>query len=321
VRVRALGAAAIVIVACQGPAVAPQGGGDGLDRIARACAKIASCAHGHDEPREHDPSACVDASLARSPAEAAELEACVQGASGCEQVGACVRGRVDASAAAHCRAHPGARTSCDGNRLVTCSADDPNESTSVDCAAFGATCGDAHEEGGLLAHACVSPSLCPAGAPEVRCDGERAILGCHGGAVERTPCAAGARCEAQKGADGVTSALCEPVGHRHCDVVGKRWCERANLVSCQPHGSTGEVAATDCGAAGLVCDDRVEGGAACVVPTARTCDHGAPRCDGDALVFCAAGARVRVGCRDLGFTTCDPDAHGVDAACTVARGP
>jgi hypothetical protein len=101
-------------------------------------------------------------------------------------------------------------------------------------------------------------------------------------------------------------------------VVGKRWCELGKLVSCLPHGPFGEVAVSDCAAVGLACNDRVDAGAACVVPGPPACEHAAPRCEGDALTFCAAGRRFRVACQDLGFGACDPDAHGVDAACAPA---
>jgi hypothetical protein len=288
-----LGPAAIVVaVACHagappaGPALA-----DRFDRAARACAVVTSCAHPHDPPRQREPSACVEAWLARAPANVEPLETCLAAAVGCGQVDACVRGRRDDAAAAYCHAHPGARTGCEGNHLVTCSEDDPGESTSTDCAAFGARCGDSKQSGGLLARGCLSAVLCPAGAPEVRCDSPAAIISCHEGAVQRTTCAPPARCEERRGADGAVSAECEPSARRHCE--------------------------TDCAALGLVCDDRAEA-AACVAPGARGCDKAPPRCEGDALAFCAAGRRFRLVCRDLGFSACDPDAHGMEAACTAA---
>jgi hypothetical protein len=227
-----------------------------------------------------------------------------------------MRARGDAMATAYCRTNPGARTGCEGNRLVTCTADDPTESVSTDCAAFGATCADAREGSGLLTRACRSPVLCPAGAPEVRCEGN-AILGCRDGAVERTACAGGSRCEERRAADGTSSAICEAPGHRHCDRVGKRWCEQGKLVSCVPNGPFGETVVSDCAALGLTCDDHAGKDAACVVPGPQTCEHGPARCEGPALTFCAAGRRFRVGCGELGFPGCDPDAHGVDAACAT----
>jgi hypothetical protein len=255
--------------------------------------------------------------VARAAADVNPFETCVAAAGACEQVDACMRARGDAVATAYCRANPGARAGCDGNRLVECSEDDPAESSSTDCAAFGATCGDAPQAGGLLSRACVSATLCPAGAPEVRCQGEHVILGCRDGAVDRTACLGNARCE-EHSVGGTPSAICEPPAHRHCDAVGKRWCEQGKLVSCLPHGPFGEVSVADCGALGLACDDHAVAGAACVVPGPRGCERAAARCDGDGLTFCAAGRRFRVACPDLGFGACDPDAHGVDAACASA---
>jgi hypothetical protein len=312
---RVLGPAAIgAVLACHGPAVAP-GLSERIDRAARACAKVASCAHAHDPPRDRDPSVCVDAWVARASADVEPFERCVASAAGCLQVDACMRARGDAVATGYCRANPGARTGCDGTRLVTCTGDDPDESTSTDCATFGALCGDSPQTGGLLTRACLSLALCPAGAPEVRCDATNAIVGCHDGAVDRTACLGSARCEEHRAADGTSSAICESPGDRHCDMVGKRWCEQGKLVSCVTHGPFGQAVFTDCAALGLACDDHAEAGAACVVPGPAACQDAAPRCEGNALTFCAAGRRFRVACADLGFYACDPDAHGVDAAC------
>ncbi|HEY6460661.1 MAG TPA: hypothetical protein VIY73_10940 [Polyangiaceae bacterium] len=312
------GVVALGIACHDGPAANVPAASARVDQLARTCAKVASCAHAHDAAREHDPGACVDSWVGRAANEVEAFGGCVAGARDCEAVRACVRGGVDSRAAAYCGAHRDARTECDGNRLVTCSSDDPNESTAIDCASFGATCGDSKQSGGLLARACLSPSLCPPGSPEVRCEGDRAMIGCHDGAVERTACSPGARCEEHRGVEGTGSVLCETSGHRHCDAVGARWCEHDALVTCQAHGPTGEAIVTDCAASGLTCDDHLENGAACVVAAPRACDRGPTRCDGDALTFCAAGARVRISCRDLGFATCDPDAHGVDAACAAS---
>jgi len=82
------------------------------------------------------------------------------------------------------------------------------------------------------------------------------------------------------------------------------------------------------GAVSAVCespdhrDERAELGAARVAPGSRACEHAAPKCDGNTLTFCAAGRRFHVSCPELGLGACDPDAHGVDAACApAARGP
>jgi hypothetical protein len=309
--------------ACRGGGPAsspdPRSLAEHLERAARACAKLASCARAHDAPGDRDPGACVDAWIARrGETEADALASCVEAAHGCVEVGVCARTRGDPAAAAFCRAHPGERTGCDGARLVTCAADDPAESTSTDCASFGATCGEAKQSGGLLARACLSASLCPAGAPEVRCGAHGEIVACREGAALRTECTGGARCEEHRAADGALSAVCEPPGHRHCDAVGRRWCEAAALVSCEAHGPFGEAVVTDCAALGMACDARAAapaGGADCVVPGARACEPAPPRCEGGALAFCAAGRVFRVPCRSVGFAACDPDAHGVEAAC------
>jgi len=315
--------AAVVAVACRGPASpSPVGLDARMDRAARTCAKVASCAHEHDAPRDRDPSACVDAWIVRAPSEFDEPARCVADAADCEAVAVCLRARGDAVAAAFCRQNAGARTGCDGDRLVTCSADDPADSTSVACTAFGAWCGEWKQPGGLVSRACLSPTLCPAGAPEDRCEGQSALVSCRDGAVDRIECAADARCLAVRGADGVASAVCEPPAHRHCNAVGKRWCEGGSVVTCQPHGPFGEAVVSDCAALGLACDEHAEAaGAACVVPGARACAAGPPRCEGASLAFCAAGRHIQVPCRDLGFVTCDPDAHGVDAACTLTQAP
>lgn len=312
-----------VVIAChaEGPAVTPTLA-DRIDLAARICAKVTSCAHAHDAPRDRDPGACVDASMARATRGADPFEACVLAAHGCGEVDACARDRADASVSAYCRAHAGTRTGCDANRLVTCSQDDPAESSAVDCGAFGATCADLPQAGGLMSRGCVSPRLCPPGAAETHCDGVQAVVTCRDGATERSACAGGTRCEEHKGSDGVLSAVCESADHRHCDTVGKRWCERGRLVQCQPHGPFGEAAVTDCAALGLACDEHTDLGAACVAPGPRTCERAAPRCEGDTLTFCAAGRRFHVSCRELGLGGCDPDAHGVDAACGPGtRGP
>ncbi|HEY5242257.1 MAG TPA: hypothetical protein VIJ22_12350, partial [Polyangiaceae bacterium] len=155
---RVLGPATAVVAVASCHASSPAGPAlsERIDRAARTCAKVASCAHPHDAPRDRDPSACVDAWVARAAADVNPFETCVAAAVGCEQVDACMRARGDAVATAYCRAHPGGRAGCDGNRLVECSEDDPAESSSTDCAAFGATCGDAPQAGGLLTRACVS---------------------------------------------------------------------------------------------------------------------------------------------------------------------
>jgi hypothetical protein len=312
----------VLAVACQNAATNEASGPPSaaavaarLDRIAEACAKLGSCAHAHDPPRLRDESACVDWWLSHVTSDASPFAGCIAAARTCAAVDACARERGDAAATAFCRAHPGTPAGCDGARLVTCAEDDPAESTALDCASMGASCGEVSQSDGLIARACVSSSLCPAGAPEARCDGAGAIVSCHEGAVERTFCAPGSRCQEQKAPDGTSAALCEPPAHRHCDALGKRWCEGARLVQCQPHGPLGQPLVTDCAALGLECDAHARPAAACVLPGAGTCSQPGRKCDGEALTFCAANRAFHVSCGALGFGACDPDAHGVDAAC------
>jgi hypothetical protein len=308
-------------VACAGssavPAAPPAPDGFAhVDRVARVCAKIASCAHAHDAPRDRDPSACVDGWLARArPSDAAFLR-CVGAAPTCAALDACAKERGgDPVAEAYCRAHPGSATACDGTHLVTCSDDDAAESTSVDCAALEGTCGEVHA-GGLVSRGCLSPHLCPTGAPEARCDGD-AILTCRDGAADRTRCDVGARCIEQTLAD-THSTMCETPGHKHCADVGKARCDGGKLVQCVPHGHLGEERVVDCGAMGLACDSS-SSKPVCALPGQRACESGAPRCSGDALAFCAGGRSFEVKCASLGFARCDPDGHGLEASCGSAR--
>jgi hypothetical protein len=143
---------------------------------------------------------------------------------------------------------------------------------------------------------------------------------CREGAVERTTCAPGVKCQEHKGSDGVASALCESGDHQHCKDVGKSRCDGGRLVQCMPHGALGEERVVDCNAMGLACDAST-GKPACALPGARGCVAGAPRCEGDALSFCAAGRPTKVACADLGFARCDPDGHGLEASCAPARAP
>jgi hypothetical protein len=42
-----------------------------------------------------------------------------------------------------------------------------------------------------------------------------------------------------------------------------------------------------------------------------------PKCEGGALVFCAAGRVEKVACASIGMGACDPAARGPVAACTA----
>ena len=314
----------VLLVACEKiapPAVVPTAptaieATANVETIARRCAKIASCAHSHDAPRERDPAACVDWWITHVRGDGAGFARCLDVATSCTAIDACLRERVgNATAAAWCRAHPGEQTACDHEHLITCAEDDAAESTVVDCGAMQATCGESRV-GGLVTRGCLSPALCPAGAPEARCDGTSAIVSCHDGAIERTACAPGVRCEEQRASDGVQAALCGAPGHTHCRDVGKSQCDGSRLVQCVPHGRLGEQRVQECSALGLACDEG-GGRAWCAVAGVRGCEAGTPRCAGEALQFCAAGHPVRVSCTALGFGACDPDAHGLEAACGI----
>jgi hypothetical protein len=324
--VRVILPAAVLVVACRSsapPTPLPPEDPDKaatarVERIAQACTKIASCAHSHDAPRERDPGACVDWWIDHVYGENNDFATCIARARSCAEVDHCARDRGDPQAVAFCKAHPDAQTGCDGTRLVTCGDDDPDESTAIDCAKLGATCGEQHLAGGLVTRACLSPQLCPPGAPEARCDGKTAIISCHEGAVERSSCPAGVPCQEHKDSDGDQTATCEPPGHVHCEHVGERRCDGSRLVQCVPHGHFGEPRVLDCAAFGLGCGHANVGGTTkpdCIVPNQAACDESGVKCDGQAVSFCAAGRKVTISCAALGFGPCDPDAKGLDAAC------
>lgn len=284
------------------------------------CAQIASCAHPHDAPRFRDPSGCVDQWLtSRDPAAANLL--CFVKAKTCADVDACLHG-ADARAAEFCAKNPGVLSACDANRLVTCASDELRESTAVDCAALGATCSEAHVAGGLVVRGCASPQACPASAPETRCDGSGAVVTCRDGMIERTPCEAGEACQLHRDDDGDQLALCAPPADRRCVDVGASRCEGDRAVECVAgkNGHFGVLRVTDCGKSNLGCEVRGSR-AACVVREGSSCVRGPARCEGDFLVYCAAGAEVKVSCAKLGLGPCDPGARGPEAACSPPLSP
>ena len=276
-----------------------------LADLAAKCALISSCARPHDPARVRDPSACVESWLRR------DSDSCLLKANTCEAVDLCLHAGNDALAASFCGAHPGTLSACDErNRFVSCSED---RVTPVDCGALGATCGASRPAGGLIVRGCVSRALCPAGAPDARCEGKAVVLTCNEGIVERVICAAGEHCEEHREADGVQTAMCEVRGDAHCDDVGASSCRGDQLAECLPHGHFGARRSTDCGKLGLVCRARGRQ-AACVVADV-TCSPGPARCESELLVFCAAGAEMKVPCAAVGLGRCNPDAHGPEAAC------
>jgi hypothetical protein len=201
---------------------------------------------------------------------------------------------------------------------VSCSEDDGTESTSVDCAALGGACEERRAAGGLLVRACFSAKLCPPGAPDERCDGN-AVVACRDGAVERTACAGETRCAEHTEPGGARGATCEHLrAHAHCTQVGARYCQEDLLAECTVHGHYGDTRVTDCKSLGLRCATSGRS-AGCMVAKARDCDPSPPRCDGEALAFCAAGRMVKVSCKTLGLGTCDPDAQGPAASCATKK--
>jgi hypothetical protein len=287
--------------------------------IAQGCARIASCAHTHDPPYFRDPAACVDHWVASEPGNSDPLARCLGSASSCDAIDACLHSAPHPPATAFCLAHPGAMTGCDGSHAILCSEDDPDESTLVDCAAFGAKCLALTQAGGLSTHACVDPSRCPAELTKSWCDRAGAVFSCHDGEIERSACAPGESCQAHVERDGDQAAMCEAPGHAGCETPGSRRCEGSRLVRCEAHGHFGHERSIDCHDLGLVCTSG-QGGARCTVGVPE-CAGGQATCEGNALSFCAAGQRLRVDCGALGLSTCEADGRGPQALCRPKKAP
>jgi hypothetical protein len=290
-----------------------------LDEAAARCALAASCAKEHDAPRFGDPAACVAAfgnKLARGEKDA--VYNCLGGAKTCDAALSCIHDGQDPRAVRYCAAHSGVLSACDGDMLVSCNGDDATDSTSVSCAEMGAKCTESPLPGGLLVRACFSDKLCPKGTTGARCDGDKTVVSCHDGAVERVQCGAGTRCVAHADAPGENAADCEPTGGRHCTELDHNRCDGDNLVECVARGHGGNVRVTDCSASGLRCAGRgVRAG--CYVPSGASCEPGPATCDGEALSFCADGQVMRVSCTHLGLGACSPAANGPNAACVVPK--
>jgi hypothetical protein len=260
-----------------------------------------------------DPSACVDSWLMRDQGAEDPLSSCLSTALTCEAIAKCLHRPGEEPAVAYCRAHTGTMTACDGTRLIVCGSDDPDESMMVDCASLGAACAPLTHPGGLTTHACVDSARCPSDLTTTACDGPGAILGCHDGAIERTPCKPGDACRSHTEADGEQAASCEAPGHARCPNPGSRRCEGSRLIQCEVNGHFGRESSVDCASIALLCvvDD---GGASCSDGPSE-CQGGRASCEGDALSFCAAGKRLRVDCAEIGLGSCEVDGRGPEAAC------
>jgi len=301
------------LIACgeDKPAEVPkiQGLGADANAIARQCARIASCADAHDPAHLRNPSSCVDWWLVSTNAEQSAVE-CLQSVKTCADLAQCTHEKRDRGAVAFCTAHPGVLGTCDGTRLYNCS-DEAEESSAVDCAAFGGSCIEQRVAGGLVVRGCTSAKLCPQNAPISRCDGT-AIVRCEDGIAERRECPRGTRCvhvEEQASCEG------EPAQDRaqRCSKPGFAACEGNRVAFCTLVGRDAWLRTTDCPRWGnMTC--ALQNGRANCVSNGGTCT-GPARCDGADLLFCAANSEVRVSCKDLGFARCDPAAQAQQAAC------
>jgi hypothetical protein len=286
----------------RGPALAAPGEVH-VDHLARTCARIASCARPHDPPRFRDPSACVEDALGHE-LKSSAAAGCLSVADSCASVAACFHPVGDARAAAFCLAHAGTKTDCDGDTLITCTTDDPRQSTLTPCSPLGARCGESYSAGGLVAHGCLTPAVCPANVTRVRCDGDTAMAACHDEILERVACQPGETCHPHVDADGEEAATCERAGEVACATIGQRRCRGTVLVDCVPHGHHAAEVSVDCAALGLRCGGA-EGRAACVASGA-SCVAAAPTCDRESVLFCAAGRLERVACSEIGLGPCAP---------------
>ncbi|HEY1957615.1 MAG TPA: hypothetical protein VGH28_18475 [Polyangiaceae bacterium] len=313
---RALAGSIVAIVACAGaprarPETLAESTNATLAPIASQCALVASCADEHDASAFRTPQSCVDWYIVNARAEA-PLADCLIHAKSCADVNACTHPRVDARATTFCKAHPGVLSACDGSDLLTCQGDDGIESTAVDCAKLGGACAE-RRSGELVVRGCVAPKLCPAGAPEHRCDGD-AIVDCQDGIAERNACPAGFHCTAGHDESGAVTARCESAASRDCTLGGAAFCEGDVAYVCVQNGRFTGMHSADCGALGLACAVRA-GRVSCVHRGPPACAPDPATCDGDDLRFCAGGDRFRVSCKHLGFAACDPSGGGGEALC------
>lgn len=280
-----------------------------IARIGKVCARVASCADPHDATHLRNPTSCIDWWLVNTTVESDTI-ACLSKAASCQDVEACTHDPVDRGAIDWCVAHPGVLGTCDGTRLYSCS-DDPAESSAIDCATLGGTCIEQRVAGGLVVRGCASQKLCPPNAPLARCEGN-AIVRCEDGIAERRECAKTTRCIA--GGEEGASCEGEPNQDRpqRCLKPGFAACDGDRVTFCMLVGRNAWLRTTDCKRWDMTCGMR-NGRANCTSKVIGCADT--PRCDGENLVFCAAGTEMRVSCKELGFSRCDPAARAQEAAC------
>ncbi len=287
-------------------------------RIARQCALVASCADEHDANIFRTPQGCMDWYMVNARDEA-PLADCVMGAKSCKDLTACTHGRSDAVAEIFCKAHPGVLTACDGASFLTCEGEGSVESTATDCARLGGTCGE-KTSAGLVLRGCVSPKLCPSGAPEHRCTttpgGGDAVIDCDDGIADENTCPPGARCVTGTDAYGAPTARCRSSSGRECTIPGGAFCEGDAAYVCVQNGRFAGLHSADCGALGLACTVR-SGHVSCVHRGPDACASEPATCASGELRFCAAGEAFRVPCKELGFEGCDPMGGGGEALCVA----
>ncbi len=286
-----------------------------VSRIAKQCALVASCSDQHDSSAFRTPHGCVDWYVVNARDEA-PLADCVMRATSCTDVVRCTHERADGLAETFCKAHPGVLSACDGNEFLSCEGESSAESTAVDCAALGGTCGE-HKTAGLVERGCISARLCPQGAPEHRCDGD-VVIDCQDGIADKNACPRGSRCTSGKDENGAPTAHCRSTSGRECSLVGSAFCEGDTAYACVQNGRFAGLHSADCAALGLACTMR-SGRVACVKRGEAECAPSPASCIGDDLRFCAAGESFHVSCKELGFSGCDSAGGGGEALCARHR--
>jgi hypothetical protein len=283
-----------------------------------SCARISSCAHKNDPQQYRDASQCVERWLAWSDENNVAAQ-CLGKAHSCADVDACLHRRTDTAVTAACSSHTGESTFCEDETLYQCDDENDDESRAVRCADIKGECREHKTHDGLRSRACVSAELCPAGAPESRCLDATTLLTCDNGAVDRAKCDPGETCRLVRDENNEPTAYCARPEQAQCDRVGQRYCVGNKLVRCAPAGAKGVAEALDCAKYGLACDPAgAAAGCRMAIAPQVGCNAGNARCrDADALEFCALGLRVAISCKSLGFTSCDPDGNGLEAACTA----